>query len=253
MYRKLRNKKEFSPFDLVITHTPPPAATFACFSTGVSLQDDLTQSLAADTVRSDRREGVDDVDGDWEDDESDDSVETHSLSSSSLPSRCPTPQPGPSSIPDVPPSLPSIPPSIPPSPPSIPSPPSSPLQPAADEPIPTPPKTHAQLRKAEYKRLNRKRKRQEEAIVRGVYGRIPLAKYSQEHRRLPSETTTFSAEDFRTAATGSWTGPRERRVFTAGTSGGKKRRGARPRIIRKLRELDELLAEGYRYIKWDGK
>ncbi|KAJ7181910.1 hypothetical protein C8R46DRAFT_551220 [Mycena filopes] len=158
------------------------------------------------------------------------------------------------------------------SPPSPHPQPPFPLEPTASSsttpsPIPSPPNpsssptassdTSASGRAARDKARRkecRQRKRQE--LAPSPYARIPHAKSMPTHRLLPAEKTTFDAEEFETTSGGHWLGERRTKVEIPNAKPSKKsgEKGRKaPTKPRHLRELQELLDEGYRCIYWDGK
>ncbi|KAJ6575806.1 hypothetical protein B0H10DRAFT_2236754 [Mycena sp. CBHHK59/15] len=226
MARTLRRGRKFSPYDLQVTPTLPAYASFALYETGISLEDSLTASIAAASACADELDAAIDEEG-WEIDSNSEDVESA------------LDQPG---WDDEEQSHPIAP--LPGSSPST----SSPIAPVATANI-----REAYLKKHDVgrKRAHRQKKHQECAHARGPYDRTPLEKHSQAHRTLPPEHVEFDAADLQTAGPGAWVGPR--RVFQAKPARTAPRGGRRPTIIHQLRELQELLAEGYQYIQWDGK
>ncbi|KAJ6629973.1 hypothetical protein B0H10DRAFT_2184035 [Mycena sp. CBHHK59/15] len=109
-------------------------------------------------------------------------------------------------------------------------------------------------RQAAYQRARRQRKRQAAAATT-AFGRLPVPRYSQDSRTLPPESTAFDAQNFATAGSGHWIGRRVREANIPKRKGRKGRWRGKTRLRKqhRLRELKELLEEGYQYIDWDGR
>jgi hypothetical protein len=227
MAHTLRSGREFSPYNLQVTQALPPNASFTLFETGISLQDHLATSIAAASARADQLDVAID-EGDWE------------IGSDSEDIESPIAQPGWDDM-DEPHLVGVLP---------------QPIA-GASSPMPPPPATsniraaYLKKREAANKRARRQKKHQEHALASGPYDRTPSERHSQAHHTLPPERVAFDAADLRTAGPGAWVGPH--RVFEATPPRTARCRGRRPAIIRRLRELHKLLAQGYRYIQWDGK
>ncbi|KAJ7470869.1 hypothetical protein FB451DRAFT_1472562 [Mycena latifolia] len=232
--RTTRGGTQFSPYEIDIVKILA-TSDYEVVETDIDLDDILEDPLVSDAHRSDQsEEGAVHSDSDpdaWiqEGDSSEDGLESplSSVPGSPSPSPlCEIPSPPPSSTPTI-----AVPPAT--------SPKSS---------FSTPLGSREQARQAEYNKQKRKKKRAGEAEAR--YTRYPQTKHSQMHRII-TETTSFDAMDLPSSSNGGWFGhpdqPKKRKKRKS--SYGKKRR----RQTGKLLTKEELLNDGCRLVKWEGK
>ncbi|KAJ7024511.1 hypothetical protein C8F04DRAFT_1270209 [Mycena alexandri] len=100
-------------------------------------------------------------------------------------------------------------------------------------------------RQTAYNKRRRQAKRQQ--LAASPFTRISRAKSRPTHRMLPPKKSTFNATEFQTSAGGHWLGARHAEST--------KKKSAEPSTktkAQRLRELYELLAEGFEYLPWDG-
>ncbi|KAJ7026456.1 hypothetical protein C8F04DRAFT_1190522 [Mycena alexandri] len=107
--------------------------------------------------------------------------------------------------------------------------------------------------RAAYKRKHRAERRQK--LAQSPFTRHTRPRNLPTHRVLPAKTSSFDARDFQTSEGGHWIGADVTVKLRLNTrerarSGPKSRESPKSR---RLRELYELLAEGYEYLCLDGK
>ncbi|KAJ7292453.1 hypothetical protein C8J57DRAFT_1110457 [Mycena rebaudengoi] len=230
MSRSTRSGTTFSPYDLIIKNILASVPPDQIIRTDISLDKPLEEALASE-LRYANNFDQEGVDGEWEDES--DIDETSSLGEAGPPHfDSPPPSPPPSRVPS-------------------PSPKPTTSTAATDSQSP---EENRRIRQAKAKVERRKLKRQAAAASSTPFDYKPGKNNDQSYRTLPPEATQFAAETLPFAGGGGWIGARE---WVKKTKQDKKRSkgwGSRRRTaaIRQLQRLEELLAEGFRYIKYDG-
>ncbi|KAJ7219791.1 hypothetical protein C8J57DRAFT_1595769 [Mycena rebaudengoi] len=290
MSHTTRSGTVFSPYDLIVTQMLPSPLPANIHETDVSLADDLEDAIAFEMRQAEDLDQDVDYGSEWEDLElSDDDPDgqTGFVRSNSPPLTeprpgSPEPQPSvtPTSTPPVQPLSPSenrrqrqaeakklrrqkqrqsaaasatpfdYRPGSPEPQPSAASTSTPPVQPLS-------PSENRRQRQAEAKKLRRQKQRQSAAASATPFDYKPPKAGDQSYRTLPPEAVDFNAEDLKSSGGGSWLGACEWAKNNKRQKRKPKRWSSRPNWMRltpaKLRLLHELLAEGNRYIQWDGK
>ncbi|KAJ7264660.1 hypothetical protein C8J57DRAFT_1511998 [Mycena rebaudengoi] len=222
----------FSPYDLIIKNILASVPPEHIIRTGISLAGPLEDALASDILYANKldEDGAGDIE--WEDESDVDETESHWEGAhvddgpSSPPSPTRSRSPSPSTKPNT-------------------------SKPGPDSGSPS---DNRRCRQAKAKVLRRQQRRQEAAASSTPFDYKPGKANDQSYRSLPPESIDFDAASFKFSGGGSWIGAREWVKQTKQQKNHSKGWGSRRRFkkIRQLRKLEELLAEGCKYVKWNG-
>jgi hypothetical protein len=233
MSRSTRSGAIFSPYDLIIKNILASVPPEQIIRTGISLAGPLEDALASDILYADKldEDGADDVQ--WEDESDVDETESHGEGAhiDDVPSSPPSPAHSRSHSPSTEPNT------------------------STPGPDPDSPSDSRHCRQAKAKKLRRQERRQKAAASSTPFDYKPGKANDQSYRSLPPKSIDFDAASFKFSGGGSWIGAREWVKQTKQQKNHSKGWGSRRRFkkIRQLRKLEELLAEGCKYVKWDGE
>jgi hypothetical protein len=112
------------------------------------------------------------------------------------------------------------------------------------------PESNRRRRQSKAKAERHRQQRQKAAATASPFNYQPNKTNDQAYRTLPPESVDLDASELQFAGGGGWIGTREYKKKAKNKQGSSSKRR---RPIRKLRRLADLLAEGCKYVKWDGE